>query len=1087
MPYSSLPSITNNALLDLKTIAPGVSLTIYVAPQLQGGNDANTGLAANVPVFSLKKAWSVAQNYNITGNGQLYITFAGGTYAYTDTEIPDNLYHPQGGNIIIQGDPAAVKQRYLYRVQNYSWDISRISYHGHTGTVNLTTCNAAGNTHGYVAADTNGWVAISNPCLSSAGSPDLTYYDNVTGVWYKGLDTRSTRSALYGDMFFNNGFSYENANGIYGLAQIADATTSTSDLRLIFKNTNIDPRVPAFSPYTKGAVSNGIGNTIPWHGIADNYPENQYSKPNGYYGGYLTPTNYPTKTPGDAAITDQPHLVTSYPVVIQRSSTSTKPLFTVAGGTIKAIRNFMLVPSDFAVPNANANKTKALNALYPSEEFSPGLSAGYWGTALLRTENATVGIRHLGVYHAEFGICALNSTITTYMESSVETAHTTSSTHAAAAYVTYATLGNPDNTPVLNAVNVRYGIHSHASTVQIGYESDRQSPTSRIYATEQGCFIQSARQAIVATDNSAVTVRSAVINSLRALPRFQFVLRVPVFAGASASSGNTYSFMYPPSWGGPETTTNSSQAFQNGYTAAAVFVRTGAATGFTLGYITNIAGAGTVTYNSGQYTSTHSVAGTPVPAYWQTLNVYGYRVGDISGLSFSLQDDFTTISTGTGYTLEFIAFSDNEITAAGGKFEIGKTGFKTTAAGGQSITGVTANTATPYPIQAYRSFRWHTGTDDADTSVGVYSGSTLKVRKNLLFTAADNRAVYVADGSKLLAAPGQNISSTGAEWQAEEVGGLLINGAGNHAVLIRNGSYAGLGSVYAKCFKSYLSDTAATKTTQVVVAAEANSVAEFPVVPIGTDNYYESVVGVFSPFGAAPWGSNSGALGAVAYWSDPSLATPTWDDEFGIVFRASKNSSIFVEPNTVAVASAFDGGSGETSSYTNLNFYVVEQSSTMGQFPRGLANSNSIATTQFSHISSSGGTPTQKIMSRAGGFKYALPTTSQYYRWWIPTGSQPTVGGGRTAGIWSTTGEAVRKHGFIIRTPFAWISTSSTTSFAMPSTCCISTAAAGLGITYNGAAADFNGTSGATSIMNTSSTTALNHNRNSNYYTKDKP
>ena len=311
------------------------------------------------------------------------------------------------------------------------------------------------------------------------------------------------------------------------------------------------------------------------------------------------------------------------------------------------------------------------------------------------------------------------------------------------------------------------------------------------------------------------------------------------------------------------------------------------------------------------------------------------------------------------------------------------------------------------------------------------------------------------------------------------MGGLLINGAGNHAVLVRNGSYAGLGSVYAKCFKSYLSDTAATKTTQVVVAAEANSVAEFPVVPIGTDNYYESVVGVFSPFGAAPWGSNSGALGAVAYWSDPTAVGRVADDEFGIVFRASKNSSIFIEPNTVAVASAFDGGSGETNSFTSLNFYVVEQTSKMGLFPKGLYSSNSIAITQFSHISSSGGTPTQKIMSRSGGFKYALPTTSQYYRWWIPTGSQPTVGGGRTAGIWSITGEAVRKHGFIINTPYKF-SNAAPTSSAMPGTC-----TADFGITYNNGSAGANGTSGYSHTMGNSST-SLNHLLNSIYYTKDK-
>ena len=35
--------------------------------------------------------------------------------------VPDNLYHPQGSNIIIQGDPTAINQRYLYRVKNYSY------------------------------------------------------------------------------------------------------------------------------------------------------------------------------------------------------------------------------------------------------------------------------------------------------------------------------------------------------------------------------------------------------------------------------------------------------------------------------------------------------------------------------------------------------------------------------------------------------------------------------------------------------------------------------------------------------------------------------------------------------------------------------------------------------------------------------------------------------------------------------------------------------------------------------------------------------------------------------------------------------
>jgi hypothetical protein len=89
----------------------------------------------------------------------------------------------------------------------------------------------------------------------------------------------------------------------------------------------------------------------------------------------------------------------------------------------------------------------------------------------------------------------------------------------------------------------------------------------------------------------------------------------------------------------------------------------------------------------------------------------------------------------------------------------------------------------------------------------------------------------------------------------------------------------------------------------------------------------------------------------------------------------------------------------------------VESLSRIGQFPKSDINnpSRSLGMSQFSHIYSSTNSSTQKIMSRAGGFKYNLPLLSQYYRWWSITGTQPTAGGGRTAGVWSTTGESVRK------------------------------------------------------------------------------
>jgi hypothetical protein len=140
-------------------------------------------------------------------------------------------------------------------------------------------------------------------------------------------------------------------------------------------------------------------------------------------------------------------------------------------------------------------------------------------------------------------------------------------------------------------------------------------------------------------------------------------------------------------------------------------------------------------------------------------------------------------------------------------------------------------------------------------------------------------------------------------------------------------------------------------------------------------------------------------------------------------------------------------------------------------------------------MSSSGGTPTQKIMSRSGGFKYNLLTTSQYYRWWTSTGTQPTTNGGRTAGIWSTTGEAVRKNGFAIITPFTY---TTRLTAQLPSTVCPAIfGSLVLGVTYNNGSQNSTSGGGTGSAMAWQTTTvggspsgALNHATNSYFYTK---
>ena len=213
MPYSPLPFPSNTALENLKVIAQDT--TIYIAPGWTGsagktgsagtwtgqtlGNDSTGDGTVGKPFATLAKAWTEAQKYVITGNATLYVQFQKGIYDLNggtthDAFFPDNLYHPQGGNIIIQGDPAAVKQKYLWQVANYSWDLSDASHWGHTGDVYLW--NTGGTAHGFTGEDEGGYVAISNVSLGSA-----EYYEDpsvATGATAFRDVRYDTRGEIYG-------------------------------------------------------------------------------------------------------------------------------------------------------------------------------------------------------------------------------------------------------------------------------------------------------------------------------------------------------------------------------------------------------------------------------------------------------------------------------------------------------------------------------------------------------------------------------------------------------------------------------------------------------------------------------------------------------------------------------------------------------------------------------------------------------------------------------------------------------------------------------------------------------------------------
>ena len=411
--FSPLPSAANNALLNLKFIAEDT--TIYLSPPNNGlgktgsagtwtgltwgSDDSGDGTLAK-PFATLRRAWTEAQKYTITGNATLYIQFQKGIYGYTyDTgntgsnPFPDNLYHPQGGNIVIQGDLNAIKQRYIYRVKDYSWDLSRVAYFGHTGTVNTwyavhaggdTAANyplGNGNTaHGFSAEDEFGYVSVSNAFLHS--STIIGYNDALNGV--ASAKYTNTHGHNFGRHVYNHGLSYEDSQAILGLARIEGASSSAFDLALQFKWINLDGRINTYPNTTvNGKLPGGLGNGLTGYGTLGNnpcYPEPQYSQPNGFYGptfgvssslATIDPyssssvggvqfgiasgvsVGYPARNAGEVHVSDDAHLLTNFPVVIKTYSsgsitfnngTNAQPIpLVIEGGTIKSIRNLMFV------------------------------------------------------------------------------------------------------------------------------------------------------------------------------------------------------------------------------------------------------------------------------------------------------------------------------------------------------------------------------------------------------------------------------------------------------------------------------------------------------------------------------------------------------------------------------------------------------------------------------------------------------------------------------------------------------------------------------------------------------------------------
>jgi len=777
MPYSHLPipNTPSTRIIDTDTY-------IYIAPPNHPmgktgsagswtgatfGSDSTGDGSFSRPYATLRKAWQKAQEYIIQGNARMYIQFQKGIYGYTfdfndragTNPFPDNLYHPQGERIIIQGDLEAIRQRYLYRVKDYAWDLSRLAYYGHTGTVNLwygqhalgltssSYPNGTGTTaHGFSAQDEMGYVSIVNAAQSTPCN--RSYTDLYNGIYTNGRYSMSSGSPWFRS-HLNHGLSYEEAKGIQGIARIENASANSNDLRLQFKNLNLDARIAVYPGTTlNGKVNGGLDNTLSFIGsgtviIPNNYPEPQYSEPNGYYGptlgvldnctlvgttwgndngavtyGVYPPTSvipggvslsYPDRESGDVHITDDPHVLTNFPVVIKvyaQSATGDgyqqKPVpFLIDGGRVGAIRNIMLVNGDIEgisysrLPNGQTlapchmMDTAAGTAIYDNRTRS------FAGMMLLN--GAKVKIRNLGmvgwgtVTNSAAIMITDGSELGADLVFEEDSYYNRQGAQLAGTPNTYAELGRLYNTPIFLTTNGG-GIHCDAGSKISLLESFDAStalvPRSLLYGLFN-IWIQTSpwngHSGIIA-NQSEINLPSTAVHNYGALPGgVRLSLTLPVFSGATVFGGATAMFLHPSvlnNSGGRGVTYSSIVAYSvtpsggrtpfarilyvttNGETFASVASPANEETGWT--------NAGTtVTVSSGTAPTLASIQNQPVLAYGIMLNQHQ-------------NDSYLTLKNffAAGNTLEFYAYQDiaEGITAPGG-YAVGPNGcfFRTPA------------------------------------------------------------------------------------------------------------------------------------------------------------------------------------------------------------------------------------------------------------------------------------------------------------------------------------------------------------------------------------------------------------------------
>lgn len=579
--FSHLPYPSNPALEQLKVLA--TDLVIYLSPS---GNDGTGDGSRTNPYKTLEKGMLVARSYTIVGNATLYIRFLRGEYTLAGTI---DLYHPQGGNIIIEGDPAAFLQRTLFQVDSYNWSLQNFAGGGHTGNIRLfdgVTTNALGATmHGFSGADHGMYFTITNAAIGSRDGYISNSAGNKLGVNSTTSGDGSYSYLFHGDRFFNHGFSYEEGEGILGIGRVLAATADSAVVTVQFQNTNIDTRCPVHN-----LTSGGILNTNTWANLSSNYPENQYSQPVGYYGfnGWVHDTqtiSFPSKpVSAVSTITTDPYLLSTYPVVLRGDYGSNRGTLLLKNGTIKAIRNIFFANSGSpytivgtGVTGATLNYSQALTVI-----TDQNLRHGGNGTALV-IENGTVGIRHLGFYGIGTALAAYGSKVYAYYDTSNNTSGGGSSSQSG--YINYATPNTLDNSPVICTTQCKHGIVSKNSTIDLS-NSSGLSRNNGVDYRHNGSYISTTSRSVDLV-GSNLRANSMHINCDSDLPKFSMRIIVPIFGGMTVATGGSASF--------PAFEDNNVGNYWSTFPTAKVFISdVGAATEKEIAYVNYVVDGGSI-------------------------------------------------------------------------------------------------------------------------------------------------------------------------------------------------------------------------------------------------------------------------------------------------------------------------------------------------------------------------------------------------------------------------------------------------------------------------------------------------------------